>query len=516
MNSFTTLKVSAVSQFYSRLLLVCTVFCFTTRAVAQLPDCDAQRYSTDIFPTVTVTTSVTYGQNVTVGGVTKTLLADVYQPAGDVSTRRPLVILAFGGSFLGGQRTDMDSYARKFAMKGYVVATIDYRLYDGNLFAYLNQSVFMDEVVKAVSDMKAAVRFFRKDASTVNTYGIEPNYVIIGGYSAGAITALHAGYVDAAEIPAYLAPVFAANGGINGNTDHPVSSAAGYSSDVQGVWSLSGAIDAQNYIDACDPPLFMTHGDQDAVVPYGAGFLTSPPQIPIVANITPVNGSSVLATQATAAGVPNQLYTVAGGDHNAMYANAAVLAQLDQQGSLFLKQNIVCSSNTCVNVSPAGSQTVCEGSTVALSASVTCGTSPTYTWSGPNAFTSTIANPTIPNATTTASGSYTVIVSDAGKCSGTAVVEVLVTPKPQLTLLPGSVSLTGCNCNTSTVVARATPTGTIINWTRTPGGTPAPDSGTGMNEVTITQSLPSGNFTYQFTATLNSCQTSGSIPVLVP
>ncbi|GAB3894723.1 hypothetical protein GCM10028803_10120 [Larkinella knui] len=490
--------------------------CLATGAYAQLPDCDAQRYSTAIFSSVTVTTGVKYGQNTTVGGVTKNLLTDIYQPVGDASVRRPLVILAFGGSFLGGQRTDMDSYARKFAQKGYVVATIDYRLYDGFLLNYLNELVFMDEVVKAVSDMKAAVRFFRKDASTINTYGIEPNYIIIGGYSAGAITALHAGYVDAAEIPANLAPVFAANGGINGNTDDPANSATAYSSEVQGVWSLSGAINSKNYIDACDPPLFMVHGDQDAVVPYGSGFLTSPSQIPFVINITAVDGSSVLATQATAVGVPNQLYTVAGGGHNDIYANATVLSQLDQQGSLFLKQNVACATTNCVNISPSSSQTVCEGSTVALSASVTCGTSPVYSWSGPNNFTSTVANPTLANATTAASGSYTVIVSDAGKCSGTAVVAVTVNPKPLLTLLPGSVSLTGCNCNTSTVVAKTTPAGTAINWSRTPGGNPLPNAGTGLDQVTITQSLPSGSFTYQFIATLNGCQTTGSIPVLVP
>ena len=44
--------------------------------------------------------------------------------------------------------------------------------------------------------MKASVRFFTKDAATTNTYKINPNKIFIGGYSAGAITALHYGYVN--------------------------------------------------------------------------------------------------------------------------------------------------------------------------------------------------------------------------------------------------------------------------------------------------------------------------------
>ncbi|WP_460634284.1 hypothetical protein [Larkinella harenae] len=442
------------------------------------------------------------------------MLVDIYQPVGDASVKRPLIILAFGGSFLAGQRSDMASYARNFAQKGYVAATIDYRLYDGSLIAYLNSSVFMDEVVKAVSDMKAAVRFFRKNALTDNTYGIDPDLILVGGYSAGAITALHTAYVDANEIPSALTPVFSANGGIEGNTDDPANSAVSYSSQVQGVWSLSGALDAHTYMDSCDPPLFMMHGTQDEVVPYGSGFLTSPP--PIVVPITAVNGSSVLAAQATAVGIPNQLVAIQGGDHNAIYTNPTLLAQLDQEGSLFLKQNIVCTNTNCITITPMNSQTVCEGDSILLSPSISCTTNPTYSWTGPANFTSTAVNLTIPNATTAANGSYTLVVSDAGRCSGTAVVAVTVNPKPTLLLLPGSISLSSCNCDRLTMVARAQPSGTSINWSRTPAGNPLPDSGGGLNEITVTQSLPSGNFVYQFTATHNGCQTTRSIPVNVP
>ena len=57
-----------------------------------------------------------------------------------------------------------------FARRGYVAASIDYRLYDGVLFPTPDSLVMADEMLKAVSDMKAAVRFFREDADQSNIY----------------------------------------------------------------------------------------------------------------------------------------------------------------------------------------------------------------------------------------------------------------------------------------------------------------------------------------------------------
>ncbi len=49
-----------------------------------------------------------------------------------------------------------------------------------------------------------------------------------------------------------------------------------------------------------------------------------------------------------------------------------------------------------------------------------------WVWSGPNSYTSTLQNPTISAATTAANGEYTVTVSTASGCSGTATVAVTV------------------------------------------------------------------------------------------
>ncbi|MCP2936962.1 hypothetical protein NK983_30165, partial [Salmonella enterica subsp. enterica serovar Typhimurium] len=57
------------------------------------------RYKEEVFQNFTVTTDTYSTANNAV------LLVDVYQPAGDVETSRPLIIMAHGGSFVGGNKT---------------------------------------------------------------------------------------------------------------------------------------------------------------------------------------------------------------------------------------------------------------------------------------------------------------------------------------------------------------------------------------------------------------------------
>ena len=79
-----------------------------------------------------------------------------------------------------------------------------------------------------------------------------------------------------------------------------------------------------------------------------------------------------------------------------------------------------------VNPTPAApvagsNSTVCSGQTLSLTASST-GT--TYSWSGPNSFTSTSQNPIIGGVTTLASGTYSVTATTSG-CTSTAELQVL-------------------------------------------------------------------------------------------
>src|SRR6185503_3057999 len=53
-----------------------------------------------------------------------------------------------------------------------------------------------------------------------------------------------------------------------------------------------------------------------------------------------------------------------------------------------------------------------------------------YSWSGPNSFTSSLQNPSISNATTAASGTYSVIVTSNGCSSATGTTIATVNAVP--------------------------------------------------------------------------------------
>ena len=55
------------------------------------------------------------------------LQLDIYQP-GDTENNILLIILAHGGSFIAGVRTTLDGLRVRLAKRGYVVASISYRL----------------------------------------------------------------------------------------------------------------------------------------------------------------------------------------------------------------------------------------------------------------------------------------------------------------------------------------------------------------------------------------------------
>jgi hypothetical protein len=54
----------------------------------------------------------------------------------------------------------------------------------------------------------------------------------------------------------------------------------------------------------------------------------------------------------------------------------------------------------------------------------------TYSWSGPGGFTSALQSPTISNATVSASGTYTLNVTNGNGCTASAQTTVTVNPKP--------------------------------------------------------------------------------------
>jgi acetyl esterase/lipase len=85
--------------------------------------------------TVAVTSNVVYGQGEINGGGTFTnLQLDLYTPQGTGQSELPLVVVVHGGGFVGGSKTQSNvvSWSRAFAARGFLVASIDYRLAGAN------------------------------------------------------------------------------------------------------------------------------------------------------------------------------------------------------------------------------------------------------------------------------------------------------------------------------------------------------------------------------------------------
>ena len=286
---------------------------------AQEP-CATGRYSTEIFPTVTTTTDIVYGSNTSFNGATTSLKLDFYEGTGDSETERPLIIWAHGGSFLGGSKTDNDvaTLSQEFAKRGYVCASIDYRLG----FFPIDSANAVKAVVRAVQDMKAAIRFFYKDrADGTNLYKIDTNNIFVGGSSAGAITALHTTYLDRdCEIAGYLnASQLATLGGLEGNSGN-----SSYSMKVNGVVNLCGALASYGWFEAGDLPMCSLHGTADATVKYNRGVVN--PGVPLMY----LDGSRMLHEQAQSISVQSNFYTFHGAPHVPyLPANAAGMAYMD-------------------------------------------------------------------------------------------------------------------------------------------------------------------------------------------
>ncbi|NEN88292.1 MAG: alpha/beta hydrolase fold domain-containing protein [Okeania sp. SIO3H1] len=191
-------------------------------------------------PNYKVTPDVTYGQGEIFRegeSILRDLWMDVYEPLAKKKKNRPATIFTYGGSFHrgsprttfdegGAQDTSAGDYCRKFAMQGYVCFAIDYRLIPENPVpsgdGYTEDDIDMtkvgltlpgvnkirasmdlepldiddpkdlklmtDGVLSAAEDLRTALRHIRKSA---RIYNIDPDSIVLGGFSAGAITSLN-------------------------------------------------------------------------------------------------------------------------------------------------------------------------------------------------------------------------------------------------------------------------------------------------------------------------------------
>ena len=316
-------------------LLLTLSFLVFTMAVQAQEHCDGTRYIEPVFSEIDSTTGISFGQNTTVGGALKNLRMDVYYPAQEFFFRRPLVVLAHGGSFISGNRKQLRLLCHTLAHHGFVAATIDYRLYD-DLNQQVDSIIVYDVVVKAASDMKAAVRWFKESAATSNEFGIDSSLIIVGGVSAGAITALQYAYLDTNDYAAgsALDSVIQANGGIRGTSNNLFD----FSDDIIGVLNYSGALKEAKWVDPYEPTVFSVHDEIDPVVQSGQDVTTE------LGTPVEVSGSAAVHVAAQEDGIRSQLITIEGSNGHVSYflngPNTADYANVIDSSMRFLEYTV--------------------------------------------------------------------------------------------------------------------------------------------------------------------------------
>ena len=291
-----------------------------------------------LFDSVVVTTAVSYGSNTPVsGGNAQTLRMDVYEPFGDTLGERPVVLVAFGGSFIGGARADVAELCIRFAKLGYVAIAPDYRV--GFFFPNINTTQLA--VTRCMHDLRGCIRCLRK--TTVldgNPWRIDADRIIVGGVSAGGIGAVQVAYLDeSSEIPQILYDDTLSIGAIEGNSGWP-----GYSSVPLAAWSMSAAIGDTNWIDAGDVPLISLHEEEDGVVPYGTE------EVSVIGIPTGLiaSGSSDIHRRLDNVGVPNCFFSYPGNGHVG-YLNYDLENAVGRVAS-FLAEVVCAQPITCGNV----------------------------------------------------------------------------------------------------------------------------------------------------------------------
>ncbi len=310
----------------NRILLLVFSIHFSLFTVAQ--NCNSLRYQDTIFRSVTNTTGIYFGTATPYGALAQPqdLFLDIYEPANDTLTKRPLIVFQFGGGFLIGWRTEpvIPEFCEYFAKCGYVVATIDYRLG----FNATDQNSAMRAVYRGIQDERSAIRFLSARASQ---FRIDTSLIFLTGTSAGCFCALANAYMQETDRPAptFGIPLEPADLGCpdcSGNNDlgHHIPR-------IKGVINQWGAILDTAYIEPGeDVPVISFHGDNDNIVPYGVGYPFSIPLFP------PVYGSQPIHQRLNNLGVINELHTLTGYGHEPELLNAHLNDTIRNYSRMFL------------------------------------------------------------------------------------------------------------------------------------------------------------------------------------
>jgi acetyl esterase/lipase len=205
------------------------------------------------------------------------LAMDIFRPKGASSGRLPAVVAVHGGGFRRGSRNSYQALCIELAQRGYVAATVSYRLAPRHQFP------------APLEDVKAAVRFLRANAAR---YSIDAERIGAVGGSAGGHLVLMLGLTGPLKIFEGSGP--------NLDQSSAVQAVVNYYGPVDLIESYAKSVDAGevlplflggdrlnnrkdhllasplHYVTPLAPPILTIHGTKDTFVNYEhAAWITS-------------------------------------------------------------------------------------------------------------------------------------------------------------------------------------------------------------------------------------------------
>lgn len=235
------------------------------------------------------------------------LKLDIYYPKTDLFKNRPLVMLIHGGAFYIGSKESAceRELATSLAKRGYVVASIDYRLGFKLLSADIELSAY-----RAIQDAHAALRFLSHNAKGL---GIDPNQVYVGGTSAGAMASLNVAFMDDDERPERIMQAYR-----EGRLGKIEESGNKYTEKftIKAVANMWGGLADLNIIDQEEKiSVLSIHGTADDIVPYETDYPFRNAGMINRLVVDKMYGSKLIDDRLKILGIRNQLVSLDGLGH---------------------------------------------------------------------------------------------------------------------------------------------------------------------------------------------------------